>query len=293
MNKTNPKNCILIIHKNDHATASSLAHEIATWLLSCDYNPQIVPSASNYDYKSYQPNFVIVLGGDGSMVEVSRHFIVKPTPIMGINFGRVGFLTTVNSTHWKEFIQKHLDHETIVHKQMALKWEIINNDTIVNSGNAVNDVVISRGTLSRVVTFNISTEQQEICSLRADGLIISSPIGVTGYAVSAGGPLIHPDLNVLTITPICPFLCNFPSLILPYSTKIKASVVLPSTETYVTIDGQIGFPLGQSEFVRVEGVEAGIHFIKNAKDNYFSRLKTRGFIEEHNPHKKECNEIKK
>jgi len=293
MNKTNSNNCILIIHKNNHATATSLAHEICTWLFSKGHDAIVIPAVLAHEYIHSAPSFIIVLGGDGSIIEVARQFIGQAIPLMGINFGRVGFLANVSVENWQECIQNHLDKKSLISKQMALKWQIMRDTTVLHSGYAINDIVINRGILSRIITFKLHTDQYEVCSLRADGLIIASPVGTTGYAVSAGGPLIHPSMNAIVIASICPFLCNFPPLVLPHTMVVKVSILSPSSETYITIDGQKALPLATSDFVKVEGIESGIYFIKNSKTNYFSRLKARGFISEPRDHSLPCPEIKK
>lgn len=292
MKKTNPNVCVLIIHKSKHTEAATLSSKIATWLFSKDYKPVVVSSATEHDYTKYEPEFVVILGGDGSVIEVARQFVANPVPLVCINFGKVGFLTSVSPRFWKESIQEYLDKKARISKRMALKWRIMNKDIVIYSGYAVNDVVINRGTLSRIVTFIIHADEYEICTLRADGLIISSPIGVTGYAVSAGGPLVYPSINALIITPICPFLCNFPALVLPCPMQVKASVVSQSSTTYVTIDGQRAIPLDLAETVHVEGFESRIHFVRNSNTSYFSRLKARGFIEEYSSPSMSYNEIK-
>ncbi|MEG2171734.1 MAG: NAD(+)/NADH kinase, partial [Desulfovibrionaceae bacterium] len=218
---------------------------------------------------------------DGSMLGVARHFVDNPVPLIGVNFGKVGFLADVNALQWEAGLNAFLTGKACLLKRMALRWHLVRAGQTVQEGVAINDVVISRGSLSRVIMLDVSTDTCPICRVRADGLIIASPMGASGYSVSAGGPLVFPELNALTITPICPFLCNFPPMVLPYPLQVRVVVQSDYTETHLTIDGQEGMPLLHGDIVVVQGVPEGIHFARLHAESYFLRLKARGFIEEH------------
>ena len=125
--------------------------------------------------------------------------------IMGINFGRVGFLTVIQPEEWQEALEMVLAGQAIIQPHMALRWQLQRGEQRF-SGAAFNDVVICRGAMSRVSIMDLFAADEPICQLRADGVIISSPVGSTAYTVSAGGPLVHPAVEAVTVTPICPFL---------------------------------------------------------------------------------------
>lgn len=276
-----PPTRILIVHK-PLSKAVALAHNMQQWLEARDCLATVLPSGTQQPaYESLRAQLVLVLGGDGTMLGVARHFVDSPVPLIGVNFGKVGFLADVDASQWEAALSAFLAGKTCLLKRMALRWQVVREEKVCHQGVAINDVVINRGSLSRVIHLDVSTDQCPIGRVRADGLIIASPMGASGYAVSAGGPLVYPSLDAFTVTPICPFLCNFPPLVLPYPQQIHALVLSDYTETHLTIDGQEGLPLLHGDTVRVEGVPGGIHFARLTAESYFSRLKARGFIEEH------------
>lgn len=281
MTCTIPPSHVLVVHK-PLPEVTALAQKMRLWLEAQQCRATVVQSGVGHvAYETLGAELVVVLGGDGSMLGVARHFVEKPVPLIGVNFGRVGFLADVSADQWEKGISAFLAGQTCVVKRMALRWQVQREGRVLQSGVAINDVVVNRGSLSRVVCLDVGTDNTFICRLRADGLIISSPLGASGYAVSAGGPLVYPGLNALSITPICPFLCNFPPMVLPYPMQVRATVLPESTATHLTIDGQEGVALEPGDIVCVDGVPEGIHFSRIRPDGYFVRLRARGFIEEH------------
>ncbi len=142
---------------------------------------------------------------------------------------------------------------------------------------AVNDVVLSRAALSRLVNMDIGVDGQEMCRLRSDGVIISTPIGSSGYSVSAGGPLLYPSLNCMVFTPICPFLNTIPPMVFPHKTRFRIDLLPGTTETYITVDGQEGLLLQVGDRVEVTGLEDAVCFVGKEMP-FFERLRTRGFV---------------
>lgn len=276
-----PPTKVLIVHK-PLPQVVALAHNMQQWLEAHNCQATILPSGTEQPaYESLRAQLVIVLGGDGTLLGVARHFVDSPVPLIGVNFGKVGFLADVDASQWEAALSAFLAGKTCLLKRMALRWKVLRAGEMCHQGVAINDVVINRGSLSRIIYLEVSTDQSPIGRVRADGLIIASPMGASGYAVSAGGPLVYPSIDAFTVTPICPFLCNFPPLVLPYPLQIRAVVLSDYTETHLTIDGQEGLPLLHGDTVCVEGVPEGIHFARLTAESYFARLKARGFIEEH------------
>ena len=286
---------VLVVVKPDNFAASSLARELAPWLRERGCRVDVLAGGgAKPDLRQYAADLALVLGGDGTLLGVARTFVECPTPLLGLNFGKVGFLAELYVGEWEQGLTKLLEGQCHIDRRMALGWRVLRGGKTVHSGHAINDVVISRGALSRVIALGISAvdmkecpgEEQHICVVRADGLIISSPLGSSGYAVSAGGPLVSPELNTLTIMPICPFLCNFPPIVLPHPYIVRAVVQPGSIETFLTIDGQEGVPLHYGDTVEAFGLPESVHFVRLEAGMYFKRLKGRGFIEEYagSPH---------
>ncbi len=271
---------ILIVAKPRQREAARLAEGIALWLEERGCTTHIVEAGGDASSSEalFPADLVVVLGGDGTMLEVARSFVAHPVPLTGINFGKVGFLAELSIAEWKKGLETFLTGKADLLRRMALHWRVLRDGREAAIGMAVNDVVISRGALSRVITLDISVDEQKMCRVRADGLIISSPLGVSGYAVSAGGPLIHPELDVLTVTPICPFLCNFPPVVLPYPMTVRAAIQPEAMETYLTIDGQQGVPLEGGDCIEVQGVPGGVHFARLRPNDYFQDARLRAGV---------------
>ncbi len=270
---------VLIAVKAKHNEAAALAKEISSWLHQRDYTVQVsVNGLHENPYQNAHPDLVIVLGGDGTVLAVARAFIERPVPLVACNFGRVGFLAEMKAEDWEENLAKLLAGQFKLAKRTALGWRIWRRGKILHHGYAINDVVVSRGALSRVISLEVQVDTEYISTLRADGLIFSSPVGSTGYAVSAGGPLVHPANNVLMVTAICPYLCNFPAMVLPPSMPVRATILQCSNETYASIDGQENYLLETQDIVEIFCMPETVHFAKLQEDRYFTPLRERGFI---------------
>ncbi len=270
---------ILIVVKSHNPQASQLATSMCAWLQEQGhtlFTPSDADDVVNYCDKNL--DLIIVLGGDGTMLGVARKFITRPVPLVGINFGRVGFLAELTSANWQEGLSAIVRGNYNLVKRMALGWRLYRQGNIFCEGHAINDVVITRGALSRVVSLDVSVDTEHITHLRADGIIISSPVGSTGYAVSAGGPLVHPANNNILITAICPYLCNFPAMVLPHTLSVQVTLNQSTTKTFASIDGQENFPLEVGDKIEVFCVPEAVYFTRLEQDRYFTPLRERGFI---------------
>ena len=269
---------IAVVHKPQPAVIS-LAQEIRSWLEARGCVVRMLPNSVDICLDDTDAEVVIVVGGDGTMLGVARRLTEHPVPLLGINMGRVGFLTEISTDQWHGSLDKLLCGEYRVIKRLALRWRLLRGGELVDEGCAVNDAVMSRGALSRVVCFGVQAGTQDVCTIRADGLIISSPMGMSGYAVSAGGPLVHPELPAVVLTAICPFLCNFPPLVLPLTLPVRVEVLSDSVKSFLTLDGQQTVPLEPHDVVEVRGVPDLVYYVRIGEGTYFKRLKGRGFIE--------------
>ncbi len=226
---------------------------------------------------------VLVLGGDGTMLGVARQPAVKETPLLGLNLGRVGFLTDLCPQSWRKGLAAFLQGEYAVHRMMALEYAVTRPRSaeayrVVHSGRVVNEVVINRGQLARLANLEISVDGLLLDEVRADGVMISTPQGSTGYAISAGGPLVHPDAHAIGVTAICAFMNRFPSMVLPAASLVEI-VVKPSTaDVFCTLDGQEGFHLEPGDVVAIHRAATDLCFVSLDDEPYLSRLKAKGFL---------------
>ena len=271
------KRHILLVCKARHERAAQLGEEIGAWLEARGHNAHMVEAGQDSSLYSGRLDFVVVLGGDGTMLGVARRLVGRDVPVLGINFGRVGFLTDAQPENWREKLTECLDGHKPVRFCMALKWSLTRDGQEVKAGAAVNDVVVSRGALARLVCLDVRVDGQRMGSLRSDGIILCTPVGSSGYSVSAGGPLLYPTMDAIGFTPVCPFLNTISPMVFPGSTNIELQVVRASTDCYLTIDGQEGHTLQKGDLVRISGLSAAVRFMGEGTC-FFERLRSRGFV---------------
>ena len=281
MNSGEKTSSILLVVKPRLEAARVLAEEIHAWLE--EKNCAVCRVWSDEDYTNLLAgrfSFVVILGGDGTLLDVARRFVSCPTPLLGINFGQVGFLTEALAAEWREVLTHALEGRMLVLERMVLAFEVFRAGKPIFSGFAVNDVVIHRGRTARVLNLDIAVQGFDLCRLRAVGFIIASPQGCSGYGASAGGPLVHPDIKAFSLVPICPYFCNFPPMVLPYPQEVRVTLPNNTTEAYLTADGQEGYALRTDDSVLVRGIPGGAHFAGREQAGYLRRLKARGFLAE-------------
>jgi len=235
------------------------------------------------------PELVLVLGGDGTMLSVARRNDCL-APLLGVNLGRVGFLTELCPDDWRTRLGAVLHKGVNICERMALEYEVQRAGCggPVSQGRVVNDLVVSRGTLARLVPLQVTVDGEHLAVVRSDGLIVSTPTGATGYAVSAAGPLLHPQVKAYCVTAICPFMREFHPLVLPEDAVLELEVLESSAEVFVTQDGQEGFQVFCGDRITVRRARQGLCIVRLESPSYFAKLKAKGFVRElapreHNP----------
>lgn len=277
---------VLVIYKAEHDQARGMAWSVADWLVgrgltvllrenTPDALPTVVPAGTTV---SAPPELALVLGGDGTMLSAARQRVAEGVPLFGINLGRVGFMTSADVDDWRQSLAEILDTGFTVARRILIDVCVIRGAATVFATTAVNDAVISRGAMARLAAFEVTLGESDVCTLRADGVVVSTPTGSTAYCVSAGGPLIHPDLDVLCVVPICPFLSDFKPVVVPASDPVRLSLSAPETNMYLTCDGQELFPLDDNDTVVVSRADRTLMLAKRSGDSYFARLRLKGFI---------------
>ena len=274
---------VLIVTKTGQEDAAALGREVAGFLGRRAVSAEVVENEAGQWPEDPDRNYdlILVLGGDGTMLSVARRLDGPGAPLLGINLGKVGFLAEMCPDDWPQTLSTILDKGAVVRERMALSFEILRQDRVAVSGRAINDLVINRGALSRLVNLHLHVDGQYMGLLRSDGLIMSTPMGSTGYGVSARGPILHPGIEGFGVTPICPFLNEFPPLVLPAASTLTA-VVLPTTaEVFLTVDGQEVNPLREGDRVVARRSPRGLTFVQVEGASYFAKLRAKGFIREH------------
>ena len=222
-----------------------------------------------------QVDLIIVLGGDGTLISVARLVGDRNVPIVGVNLGRLGFLTEVTRDELPEMLERLITGDYQVSDRMMLDASIYRNDKVVGKFTVLNDIVINKGALARIIDMETSVDGRHLTSYKADGLIISTPTGSTGYNLAAGGPIIYPDINSLLITPICPhMLTNRPIMVWSRSV-IEIKVNFEDDVVFFTGDGQVGRKLLPGDRVEVRRSEVRTRLVSSPSKDYFEILRTK------------------
>ena len=277
---------VLVIYKADHDQARGMAWSVADWLagrgvtvLLRENLPEaqtaVVPVGA---LVTAPPQLALVLGGDGTMLSAARQRAADGVPLFGINLGRVGFMTSAGADDWPGILADILENGFIEARRIMIEVSVTRGVQQVFATTAVNDAVISRGAMARLAAFDVTLGDVDVCTLRADGVVISTPTGSTAYCVSAGGPLIYPGLDVLCVVPICPFLSDFKPVVVPADAPVRLALSAPETNMYLTCDGQELFPLDDNDVVLIRKSDRHLKLAKRAGDSYFERLRLKGFI---------------
>lgn len=275
---------ILIVAKNRHSLAMSLAATIAQWLDARGVDSRVVehrPGATEFTTTEARgADLVLVLGGDGTFISVARQTLGLGLPLLGVNLGQVGFLTSTCPACWPAALEQIISGGVSREERMVLSFSVEREGAIACRGQVVNDLVVGRGSIARLVRLRLEYGAERVGILRCDGMIIATPTGSTAYSVSAGGPLVHPSLSVYCLTPVAPFRNDFRPLVLPADRTVALTVEEPHGEINLTEDGQRLFALESGDRILVEPARQGLSLVRLNGDSYFKTLADKGFMVE-------------
>ena len=218
-------------------------------------------------------DLIIVLGGDGTLLSVARVAHPYEVPLLAVNLGHLGFLTEISLEDLYDTLEKVLNGQTSVEERMLLNASLWRNKMKAGEYNVLNDVVINKGALARIVNLQVRVNNQYMTSYRADGLIIATPTGSTAYSLSAGGPIIHPSMHALVLSPICPFTLTNRSIVIPDESNIQVELTTPDEEVRVTLDGQDGCDMKAGDVLEVKVAETSLKLIQAPGKNHYQILR--------------------
>ncbi|WP_298069401.1 NAD(+)/NADH kinase, partial [uncultured Mailhella sp.] len=221
---------------------------------------------------------VLVLGGDGTIIGVARRLAGVKTPLLGMNFGRVGFLAELSAQNWELPLAGLLEGRWRLEKHLALRWRVLSGQSVKNEGMAINDLVTAHGVVARAVSLRLEIDGVPLSTMRCDGIIVSTPLGSTAYNASAGGPLTVPSMNAQLVTPICPFGGACPPLAVPSSSLIRIAACRTGDEVLLSIDGQENLPLSVSDVLEITGSPEELQMLVSDSSWYLRRLVERGVV---------------
>ncbi len=256
------------------AAAITLAAELVRWAKAHDIDAIAEPSVASII--GAQPDdsadltrrsdLIVVLGGDGTLLGVARLIGDRETPILGINLGGLGFLTEITVDEARETLARVVAGNYEVDRRIALE-AVVEQDSAAGGQSAhfraLNDIVIVRRELGRMLDLHVTADHKPLCSYRADGLIMATPTGSTAYALSAGGPIVFPNLRVIVLAPICPHTLSNRPVVLPDSFELELRIKSDDHGAILTCDGQQSANLGQADVIRVHRAHHAISLVRS------------------------------
>ena len=221
-------------------------------------------------------DLAVVVGGDGTMLHVARSLASYALPMIGINLGRLGFLTDLSADRMHEGLDELLRGEFTVDERIMLQVQISNGRDNLNESIALNDVTLSKGNTGRMIEFDTHVNSEPLGRTRGDGVIISTPTGSTAYALSAGGPILHPLLPAIVFAPICPHTLGHRPMVLDDSSIIELEILdLAGADGNVFIDGLKQLAVSGNEIIRISRAETVTRMVRINSHNYFTALRSK------------------
>ncbi len=220
-------------------------------------------------------DLVVALGGDGTLLRVARAVAGCNVPVLGVNLGGLGFLTEVTLQEVYKTLDKILQGHVSIEKRMMLKAEVWRGKKKLGECLALNDVVVNASKEARVVSLDLSIDNKPVANYIADGLIVSTPTGSTAYTLSAGGPIVYPDMELIIVTPICPHMLTLRPLIVSAEKSITISMKTDHQVGNVTMDGQVAVPVKLNDVIVVKKADEKLLLITSPYKNYFEVLRTK------------------
>ena len=276
---------VAIILNQEKEDAVRLACELVPWLeeqgvlVAAEHDAAVAMNAlslSRDEKQLVSADFAVVLGGDGTLLRASRTMSPAGVPMLAMRFGRFGFMTDIEPADARAALSRVLEGKYHIEERLMLRAAVHRSGRRISSSTALNDMVIAKGPLARMLRLGMCVSEKYISTCAADGLIVATPTGSTAYNLSAGGPLVAPDLQVIMITPICPHTLNIRPLIVSSNQTVEVVVESdPGDVVMLTVDGQQGISLEPGDKVLVEKAEFTAKLISIDGPTFFDKLQTR------------------
>ena len=271
-----------IISKPNTSAAAKVVPTLIDWLHGRGIHVRLDQSSANYAQsgpgipREDVPegcDLVIVLGGDGTLLSAARAIGRREIPLFPVNLGGLGFLTAITIDELYPELERALCAEHRIAKRRLMTTEVVRNGETIFSMDALNDAVLTKGSIARMIDLETHVDSQFVCAYKADGLIISTPTGSTAYSLSAGGPIIFPSVPALCITPICPHMLTNRPVLVPETSVIRIVCHGPDESVYLTIDGQVGTPIQVADTVVCRSSHYSLHLVRPPRMMFFDVLR--------------------
>ena len=269
-----------IISKPNSSAAATLVPNLLEWLRSRGIESRIDESTATYAGESGMPrqdvpegcDLVIVLGGDGTLLSAARAIARREIPLFPVNLGGLGFLTAITIDELYSELQRAFRGEHRIAKRKLLTTEVVRDGKPVATYDVLNDAVLTKASLARMIDFDVHVDEQFVCAYKADGLIICTPTGSTAYSLSAGGPIIFPSVPAICLTPICPHMLTMRPVLVP-ETSVVRIYSRGDSSAFLTLDGQVGTPLHDGDTVVCRSSQYALPLIRPPRMLFFDVLR--------------------
>jgi NAD+ kinase len=274
-----------IVAKTDRREAETVVPALLEWCLARGLHPvfdketaALCPDSAAVTIRKpdlpAQVDLLVVLGGDGTLLSIARLVGDLGVPILGVNLGGLGFLTALTVDELFPALEAYLGDGLVIEERMMLAATVSRQGERLAEYVALNDMVITKSAMSRIIRLEVAVDEQLATSYRADGLIVSTPTGSTAYCLSAGGPIVFPTMDAMVLTPICSHTLTNRPIVLPASQRIEVSL-LSDQDVMLTADGQVGFALKQFDAVEIRRATPRIRLLRFPQKHFFSVLRTK------------------
>jgi NAD+ kinase len=276
---------VAIISKPQKEELTALLPELVLWMKAHGFDPVLDPVSGNYtqaapvlprhEMPAAKPELVIVLGGDGTLLAVSRVFAKFDLPILSVNLGSLGFLTEVRLSDLYSTLEGWCNNCCTVDARAMLHTDLLRDGKPHSSYEALNDIVVAKGAIARMGEFTVKLFDQVAARFRADGVIVSTPTGSTGYTLSANGPILVPDTDALVVTPICPHLLTLRPMVVRGDATLTVSIEGVPDQTFLTVDGQEVVQLQIGDELKCCKSEHSVKLLRLGTSGFFDVLRSK------------------
>ena len=273
-----------IISKPQKPEVATLLPELLTWLKARGYEALLDSDSAAYLNQqgidrgllaSHRPELVIVLGGDGTLLSAARAFACTGIPILSVNLGSLGFLTEIPLADLYGTLENWCNGVADVDLRTMLHASLVRDGQPAREWDALNDVVVAKGTIARMADYTILVDDQLVATFRADGVIVATPTGSTAYNLAANGPIVMPSVNAMLVTPICPHLLTIRPMVMPDESVITLRVEGVPNQIVLTIDGQEAVDLTLGDEVRCRRSDASVKLLRLRPNGLFNVLRSK------------------
>ena len=274
-----------IISKPQKPELRAIIPELIAWLCARNYHYIVDPDSAAYidaadpidreDMPEQNPDLVIVLGGDGTLLSAARAFAHTTVPILSVNLGSLGFLTEIPLSELYTMLEAWCENCASIELRSMMRIDLIRDGQPFRKWDALNDAVVAKGAIARMANFTVELDNQLVATFRADGVIVCTPTGSTAYALAANGPIVMASVNAMVVAPICPHLLTIRPIVVPGESNIAVTIEGVPNQTYLTVDGQEAVEIHRGDRITCQRSEYSVRLLRLRPNGLFNVLRSK------------------